>query len=53
MRAIQLAIALTAMLALGGCEVIATIFEAGMWVGIIIVVAVLALVGLVVSRFRR
>jgi hypothetical protein len=44
-----------AILALGttGCEAIASIFRAGMWVGILIVVLVLALVGLVIGRARR
>jgi predicted small secreted protein len=38
---------------LTGCEAIATIFEAGVWVGVIIVVVILALVGFIFSRFRR
>lgn len=36
-----------------GCEAIASIFEAGMWFGIIIVVVILGLVGLLVGRARR
>jgi hypothetical protein len=35
---------------LSGCEVIAGIFEAGFWVGVIAVVVVLGLIGLLVSR---
>lgn len=38
---------------LTGCEVIGDIFEAGMWVGIIIVVAVIALILWLISKFRR
>lgn len=36
-----------------GCEVIGDIFQAGMWVGIIIVVAIIALVLWLISKFRR
>lgn len=36
-----------------GCEVVGDIFEAGMWVGIIIVVAVIALILWLISKFRR
>lgn len=38
---------------LTGCELVGDIFEAGMWVGIIIVVAVIALVIWIISRFRK
>ena len=38
---------------LPGCQAIGQIFEAGMWVGVIGVLIVLALLGFVVSRFRR
>ncbi|MGV3459575.1 MAG: hypothetical protein ACO1N9_03875 [Flavobacterium sp.] len=36
-----------------GCELVGDIFEAGMWVGIIIVVAVIALILWLISRFRK
>ena len=35
-----------------GCQVIGDIFQAGMWVGIIAVVLILALVGFIASKFR-
>ena len=38
---------------LSSCEVIGDIFEVGVWVGIIIVVAVIALIWWIVSRFRK
>ena len=38
---------------LSSCEVIGDIFEVGVWVGVIIVVAVIALIWWIVSRFRR
>ena len=44
---------LLAGLTLGGCEVIGDIFQAGMAVGVFIVVAVLALVIFLVSKVRR
>jgi hypothetical protein len=37
----------------GGCEVIGTIFEIGMWVGITIVLAIVALIAFVVAKLRR
>ena len=44
-----LAIAMT----LSSCEAIGDIFQAGMWVGIIIVVAIIGLIIWLVSRFRK
>ena len=38
---------------LAGCEAIGTIFEAGIWVGVIMVVIVLGIVGLIASKLRR
>ena len=48
-------LSLLAVLAIGisGCEVIGAIFEAGVWVGAIIVVAILALVGFAFTKLRR
>jgi hypothetical protein len=34
-----------------GCQVIADIFQAGVWVGVILVVVVVAIIGFIVSRF--
>ena len=53
MRGMQFILAVAAMLALGGCELIGDIFKAGMWVGVIIVVAIIAGILFVVSRIRR
>ena len=36
-----------------GCEAIGTIFEAGLWVGAIVVLLILGVIGLVVSKLRR
>ena len=35
------------------CELIANIFQAGVWVGVILVVLVLGLIGFAVSKMRR
>jgi hypothetical protein len=40
-------------LMMSGCEAIQTIFQAGVWVGVITVVIVLALVAFVTSKLRR
>jgi hypothetical protein len=38
---------------LPGCEAIGAIFKGGVWVGVIGVIVIIALLGLVVSVFRR
>jgi hypothetical protein len=48
----RLALAALALLMLPGCELIGDIFKAGMWFGIILVVAIVIAVGYAVSRFR-
>ena len=35
------------------CEAIGTIFEAGIWVGVVMVVVVLAIVGFIAAKLRR
>jgi hypothetical protein len=48
------AVLVLAMLAtLAGCEAIGTIFEAGVWVGVIIVIAIVAVIALVAGILRR
>jgi uncharacterized membrane protein YcjF (UPF0283 family) len=44
---------LLASVTAASCEVIGDIFQAGFWVGTIVVVIVLLGVGFLVSRFRR
>jgi hypothetical protein len=53
MRALQFLLVSIAVLALSGCEVIGTIFEAGIWVGVIAVLVVIGLLAFLVSLFRR
>jgi hypothetical protein len=43
---------LLAALPLAGCEAIGDIFQAGMAIGVIMVVAVIALIGFVVAKIR-
>ncbi|HYC29594.1 MAG TPA: phosphatidate cytidylyltransferase [Chitinophagaceae bacterium] len=42
-----------ALASLSSCEVIGGIFKAGIWVGVIIVVAIIALILWLVGRGRR
>jgi hypothetical protein len=53
MRVISLLFLLLVTLTLGGCDAIVSIFEAGFWVGVVVVLVILGLIGLVVSRARR
>lgn len=46
----NLSLVICIMFTLSSCEVIGGIFKAGVWVGIIAVVAVLGLVGLLISK---
>jgi hypothetical protein len=50
---LKLFLSVIAVALLGGCEVIGTIFEIGMWVGIMIVLAIVALIAFVVAKLRR
>ncbi len=53
MRALTILLLLFLTTTLTGCELIGDIFRAGVWVGVIAVVAVLALIGFLFSRTRR
>ena len=50
LRAIMVALL---ALSVSGCEAIGAIFEAGVWVGVILVVIVVAVVGFIASKMRR
>ena len=49
----RLAAAAGAAAALGGCELIGDVFQAGVWVGVIIVVALIALVVWGIAKVRK
>jgi hypothetical protein len=51
-RPAQLILLLLLTLFVSACEAIGTIFEAGVWVGVIMVVAVIALIGFVAAKMR-
>ena len=53
MIALRLALIVLLAMVTAGCEVIGNIFQAGIWVGVIMVVLFLAIVGFIASRFRR
>ncbi len=47
-----LIIAVVPLLGLSGCEIVGDIFQAGVWVGVILVVGVIALIVWLVSRVK-
>ena len=49
----RLFLVLLAGIALSGCELVGNIFQAGMAVGVFLVVVVLAIVAFLVSKVRR
>ena len=52
MRGLRVAVPVLATIPLAGCELAGDIFKAGMWVGVIAVVLVIALVGVISTRIR-
>ena len=52
MRGLRIAVPVLATIPLAGCELAGDIFKAGMWVGVIAVVVVIALVGAIATRIR-
>jgi hypothetical protein len=46
------ALLLVSTLSLTGCEVIGDIFKAGVWVGVLLVIAVIAIIVWLVSKSR-
>lgn len=52
MRWLLLTLLLLSTVTLGGCELIGNIFQAGVWVGVILVVLILAGIGFVAARLR-
>lgn len=50
MKRIQLFAVMIMLLSLSSCELIGDIFEAGVWAGVLMVVAVIGLVIFIISR---
>ena len=53
MRALLLILVLLSTLSLGGCDVIGDIFQAGVVVGVVLVVLILAGAGFLFRKLRR
>ena len=51
-KIIYSAVILSGLLTFPGCEFIGDIFKAGIWVGIVIVIAVLAVIAFIVKMFK-
>ena len=52
MRGLRFAVPVLATMPLAGCELAGDIFKAGIWVGVISVVLVIALVGAISTKIR-
>jgi uncharacterized membrane protein YkvI len=52
MRFLWLIVLVLATIPLGGCELVGDIFQAGMWVGAIFIVAIIAIVGFLAAKIR-
>ncbi len=52
-RIFSLAVAALAMMALPGCAVVADIFKAGMWVGVLAIIGLVVVIGGLFSFLRK
>jgi hypothetical protein len=53
MKKVHLPFILSLLMCLSGCDAIAGIFKAGVWVGVIAVVVVILLIIWLISAFRK
>ena len=51
-RALMLVLLVTASISLAGCEAIGDIFKAGVWVGALFIVIIIAIVGFIAAKIR-
>jgi hypothetical protein len=51
-RMMPVTLVLLVSLVIAGCQAIADIFQAGVWVGVVLVLVILGIVGFLVSRAR-
>jgi hypothetical protein len=51
-RVLLLVLLVAASMSLSGCEVVGGIFKAGMWVGVLFIVIIIAVVGFIASAIR-
>ena len=52
MRVLRFAVPVLATIPLAGCELVGDIFKAGIWVGVIFVVLIIAMVGVIATKIR-
>jgi hypothetical protein len=52
MRGLRVAVPVLATIPLAACELAGDIFKAGIWVGVVAVVLVIALVGVISTKIR-
>ena len=52
MRFLWLVLLMVATIPLAGCELAGDIFQAGMWVGAIVIVLIIAIVGFIAAKIR-
>lgn len=52
-RLYQIVILLTFSIGFTGCEFLGDVFKAGVWVGIIILIAIIAVVAFIIKLFRK
>ena len=50
---LRLVVIVALALSASACEAIGTIFEAGIWVGVVMAIVVLAIVGFIAAKLRR
>ncbi len=53
MRFLWLILLLVATIPLAGCELVGDIFQAGMWVGALFIVLIIAVVGIIAAKLRN
>jgi uncharacterized membrane protein YkvI len=51
-RVLMLVLVVVASMAASGCEAIGDIFKAGMWVGALFIVIIIAIVGFIAAKIR-
>ena len=52
LRALMLVLLVVASISVSGCEVIGDIFKAGVWVGALFIVVIIAIVGFIAAKIR-
>lgn len=53
LHVIYLSLVFVSLVVLPGCEFIGDVFKAGVWVGIIIVIAIIAVIAFVIKMFSK